>query len=249
MSYKKYKVFLINKIDKLLIFGVLMFVILTSTNICKAQRGLEFGGNLGASYYLGDLNQGKHFYSSHLNIGGFLKYHFDKRNILRAGMIFTSISADDKDFNNGFQQLRNRSFSTSLFEISSSYEINFLPYSFVSVKKDNFTPYLSLGLAVFFANSLNDKISVAIPMAVGLKANIFPRFVLGVEWSFRKTFTDDLDNITGEDLSIYNSHTGVYIEKPKKQIGFLYTKDWYSMAYITLSYTFKLGGVSCNAYK
>ena len=104
-------------------------------------------------------------------------------------------------------------------------------------------------LAVFFANSLNDKISVAIPMAVGLKANIFPRFVLGVEWSFRKTFTDDLDNITGEDLSIYNSHAGVYIEKSKKQIGFLYTKDWYSMAYITLSYTFKLGGVSCNAYK
>jgi len=250
MQYRcKLKLYLKSKIKNwLILFFALMLIILNDVITCKAQNGLEIGGNIGASYYMGELNPGKHFYSPHINVGGFIKYHFDKRNIVKAGLLTTSLSADDKDFDNGFQQLRNHSFKTSLVEISATYEVNFLPYSFTNKNKDSFTPYSSLGVALFFANSLSDKVSVAIPITVGIKKNIFPRFILGIEWSFRKTFTDDLDNVSGEDLSIYSIYTETLATNTTKQTGFRYTKDWYSIACITLSYTFKLGGISCNAY-
>ncbi|MDL2262006.1 DUF6089 family protein [Bacteroidales bacterium OttesenSCG-928-I21] len=228
----------------------MFFVFVIPTKHSIAQQGIELGAQAGVSYYIGDINLHKHFYSPNVNIGGFFKFHFDKRSVLRLGAFYTELSAADKDFKNQFQQLRNHSFKMSLVEINLMYEVHFLPYLHGSKRKESFTPYLQLGLATYISSSLEKKANLAIPIGVGIKKNLTARLVLGVEWSFRKTFSDYLDSLSGEDIGIYDINKGIAPEEEntQKQKATRYTKDWYSMACVTLSYTFKVGGLTCKAY-
>ncbi|HPD24720.1 MAG: DUF6089 family protein [Bacteroidales bacterium] len=231
---------------------VLFVVLLFNCSGTKtfSQKGIEFGGHVGGAYYMGDLNLSNHFYQPHLNFGGFFRYHFNGRYNLRLNGLYTRLSADDADFNNRFQVLRDRRFETSLIELAGMFEINFKPYLIGDTRKESFTPYLQAGLALYLANSAQDIIGVAIPIGFGVKKNLTPRLVLGAEWSFRKTFSDYLDSVSGEDLSNYDSNYGISVDDVlwHKQRGFRYHKDWYSIASITLSYTFKIGGLGCPAY-
>ncbi len=233
---------------KIALLIVLMCFTCFSTKLI-AQRGFEIGPTAGASYYMGDLNMYKHFYSSNLNLGVFMKYHTNPRVAIRLNAYYTKLSANDKDFNLIFQQQREHSFETNLIEISSLFEVTFLPYEIGDIKKKSFTPYIHTGLAAFLISS-KEGISLAIPIGIGLKKNIKPRLVVGIEWTFRRSFSDNIDNLTGEDLQYYDPAYGVNINQANihKQYGFLYNKDWYSFANLTISYTFKLGGLGCPAY-
>lgn len=214
------------------------------------QKGAEFGLSAGGSYYMGDINLYKHFYNPHINAGGFMKYHFNSRYVLRAGAVYTKLSAADEDFNNNFQLLRDRNFETSLIELSMQFEIHFLQYKIADVKRYSFTPYIQSGVVGYIANSAQDIIGFAIPIGFGVKKNIKPHLVVGAEWTFRRTFSDYLDSLSGEDLNNYDPNYGISIDEASrhKQTGFRYSKDWYSMASVYISYTFKLGGLTCPAY-
>lgn len=229
-----------------IIFSTFLF----SSFSANAQKGLEFGPTAGAAYYMGDINLYKHLYSPHVDFGAFGKYHINPRYALRLGAVFTKLSAADADFDNNFQILRDRKFETSLVEVSAMFEVGFLPYEIGDMKRKSYTPYIHSGIAAYVALSSLDLINFAIPIGIGFKKNIKPRLVLGVEWTFRRTFSDVLDNLSGEDLDNYDPNFGIPIDKASshKQIGFRYNKDWYSTANITLSYTFKLGGLGCPAY-
>lgn len=200
---------------------------------------------------MGDINLYKHFYSPHANFGGFAKYHINSRYVIRLGAAYTNLSAADEDFNNEFQLLRDRHFETSLIELAAQFEIHFLPYLIGDVKKQSFTPYLLTGFSAYIANSSQDIINFSIPIGFGVKKNIRPRLVLGVEWNFRRTFSDYLDSLSGEDLDNYDPNYGTPIDPSStrlKQTGFRYNKDWYAMACVTLSYTFKFNKIGCPAY-
>ncbi len=241
----------IKEIMQLITALFLLFTMLILPKNTNAQRGLEFGVSGGGSYYLGDVNLYKHFYNTKLNLGGFAKYHINKRYDIKIGGFYSSLSATDEDFKtNKFQQLRNHRFKTSLLELSAQFEINFLPYEIGNVRQYSFTPYIQAGLAAYLANSSQDVFSLAIPMGFGIKKNIKPQIVLSLEWAFRKTFSDQLDSLSGEDLGNYDPNYGVDITEHNnsKQIGFRYNKDWYSVALLSISYTFKIGGLGCPAY-
>jgi hypothetical protein len=229
---------------------VFLIVLLFAGNKLNAQRGMEFGATGGASYYLGDLNLYKHFYSPHLSLGVFGKYHINPRYALRFAGLYSRVSGADIDFNNAFQLVRDREFESTLIEASAMFEVSFLPYEIGDMKRKSYTPYLHSGLAIYMAPNANDVINFAIPIGFGFKKNIKPRLVLGLEWTFRRTFSDVLDNVSGEDLDNYDPNYGIPIDDASrhKQIGFRYNKDWYSIANLTLSYTFKLGGLGCPAY-
>jgi len=231
----------------LFVFFMLIFAMPSQT---MAQQGLEFGLSGGGSYYMGDINLARHFYKTNWNLGGFAKYHLNGRYDVKLGAFYTSLNAADADFNNTFQQIRNREFETSLIEISAQFEINFLPYEIGDMRKYSYTPYLQSGLAVYIANSSQDVINFALPIGFGFKKNIKPQLVLSVEWAFRRTFSDYLDSLSGEDLGNYDPNYGVAIDEASRhqQTGFRYNKDWYSVALVSLSYTFKIGGLGCPAY-
>ena len=194
-----------------------------------SQSGGELGLLGGGSYYMGDINLHKHFYSPHLGVGFFAKYHFNSRYVLRFSGLYTELSAADADFTNNFQLLRDNDFETMLIELSLQFEVHFLPYELCEMKRKSFTPYLQSGLAVYFAGTAQKPFGFAIPVGFGIKKNINSRLVLGIEWSFRRTLTDYLDSLSGENLDVYDSNYGVPLSEKnfKKQTGFLYNKDWY----------------------
>jgi len=230
-----------------LLFFITILFFLPSKSI--AQRGFEIGPTAGGSYYMGDINMYKHFYSTNLNLGFFMKYHINQRVGVRLSGIATKLSAADKDFKSPFQQERDHSFETNLIEIASMVEVTFLPYEIGDIKRKSFTPYIHTGLAAYLASS-EQGLNMAVPIGMGIKKNIRPRLVIGIEWTFKRTFSDGLDNLIGEDLKIYDPAYGTDITESNmnKQTGFLYNKDWYSFANLTISYTFKLGGLGCPAY-
>ncbi|HOZ29839.1 MAG TPA: DUF6089 family protein [Bacteroidales bacterium] len=235
---------------KFLVFICFIITLFLSFNVFPQQGGAEIGALAGGSYYMGDINLAKHFYSPHLNAGIFAKYHFNSRYVLRFSGLYTELSAADADFTNDFQLSRNRDFETMLIELAMQFEVHFLPYELCEMKRRSFTPYIQTGLAVYFASSSQSTFGLALPIGFGIKKNINSHLVIGAEWSFRKTFTDNLDSLSGEDLDVYNPNYGTPLSEANmhRQIGFLYNKDWYSLASITLSYTFKLGGLGCPAY-
>ncbi|MDD4148432.1 MAG: DUF6089 family protein [Bacteroidales bacterium] len=229
---------------------VFCFIFISNANQVNAQQGLEFGLAGGGSYYMGDINLAKHFYQTKLNLGGFAKYHINGRYNIKIGAFFTNLRAADEDFNNQFQIMRDHSFETSLIELSAQFEVNFLPYEIGDVRRYSYTPYIQTGVALYLANSAQDVLNFAIPIGFGFKKNIKPQIVLGVEWAFRRTFSDYLDSLSGEDLDNYDPDYGTSVTDANrhKQSGFRYNKDWYSIALVSLSYTFKIGGLGCPAY-
>lgn len=232
---------------------VLLFcIIFININIVYSQnsRAADFGGMIGASYYMGDMNLAKHFYSPNLNVGGFVKYHFNPRYILRVGAFHSRLTAYDENFKNAFQRQRNHQFETSLIELSLQVEFNFMPFIIGQSQRYSWTPYLQTGLVAYVANSSHHFVSMALPIGIGVKKNITPRLILGLEWAFRRSFSDMLDNITGEDVSLYNNTFSTPVDEASihKQYAFNYTNDWYVYAAVTLSYAFRIGGLGCPAY-
>ena len=231
-----------------------LFMLISTTlfpNKANAQRsgGGEIGVLGGGSYYMGDINLARHMYSPSLNIGGFYKHHLNSRYLIRLGVFFSTLKADDLDFKSGYQQLRAKDFSTSIIEGSLQVEFNFLSYIIGETRKKNYTPYIQTGLSYYLAPEAGQPIGFALPMGVGFKANLTHRIVIGAEWTFRRVFNDMFDGVTGEDLMQYDITYNQYASTANiRQMGFRMNKDWYSYAGISLSYSFSWGGFPCPAY-
>lgn len=243
-----------NLIKQMTVTTLLSFVFLIGTLSANAQYGLEIGFNGGVSYYMGDINYARQFYHPRHNIGATLKFHFGERIDLRLGYFNSRLVGNDADFKNVFQQVRNKSFAVTIDEISAMAEINFLPYIYGDVTRNSFTPYAQIGIAgTFVGRTANDEdfFAMAIPFGFGFKKNILPRLVLSIEWGFRWTISDMIDGITNESIKKdYEIAYGTPLTEDinMKQLGFRYTNDWYSVALVGISYTFKIGGLGCPAY-
>ena len=220
-------------LKQMMVTTLLSFVFLFGTMSARAQYGLEVGFNGGVSYYMGDINYARQFYHPRHNIGASLKFHFSNRICLRLGYFNSRLTGNDADFNNVFQQVRNKSFAVTVDEISAQAELNFLPYLYGDVARNSFTPYLQVGIAgTFIGRTANDEdfFTMAIPFGFGFKKNILPRLVLSIEWAFRWTLSDMVDGISNESIKKdYEIAYGVPLSEDvnMKQLGFRYTNDWY----------------------
>lgn len=227
-----------------------LFVFLYFSISASAQQSGEIGLHIGGTYYMGDLNWTQHFYSPRANYGAFYKQHFGSRIAVKFGALYTHIQGNDETSRWEYQNLRNFAFETQLTEASAQVEFNFLIYEIGEVKKKFFTPYLDLGLAAVYTADAQDKFAFVIPAAFGIKINLSEHIVFGAEWAFRRTNSDMLDDVTGEDLDIYEeARVPVTSTNRYKQLGFITNNDWYSYAGVTLSYAFRIGGMPCHAYQ
>jgi hypothetical protein len=213
-----------------LILGILFLAISsTAFSQTKAELGL-FGG---ASYYLGDINPKKQFYSSSFALGGIYRYNFNSRYSLRAGMLFSSLSADDKDFDNSYQQARGASFETDLIDLSVQVEFNFQSFwSPKRTKSKTLVPYVTGGIGYIAPSSTSS--SFTIPMGVGLKTNLPGRWTAALEWGFRKSFTDNLDYL--DDPNDFN------------ESSLIHNNDWVSFVGVMISYKIFPDNEECHSY-
>jgi len=195
-----------------------LFIFITG----HAQRRADIGIFAGTSYYLGDINPARQFYSPSLAIGGLYRHNMNPRYAIRGSFYYGGLQADDRDFDNLFQSRRAASFSASVLDAALQFEFNFLPYS-TTGKRFEYSIYVTGGIGVSFINSSSAfTYKFALPFGVGAKVNLTKRLSAGVEWGFRKTFYDDLDGL--ENWS-----------DPEIK-GIFHNYDWYSIAGIFITY-------------
>jgi hypothetical protein len=250
----------------------------------KHRRSVELGGLLGVSYYIGDLNQTKQFLYSNPAGGLIFRYNFNPRLTWQFHALFGKIEGHDSHSSSAYQVQRNLNFRSHIFEVGSQLEFNFYNYS-IGNSKERFTPYIFIGLGIFSFSPQGQLpnghwvqlqplhtegegmeggkkkpyplVQISVPFGVGVKANLFSRFSIGLEWGMRKTFTDYLDDVHGKyyDKSKLD-YTGAYFSDPSigtdpnysnvgRQRGTATNKDWYSFAGITITMKLNLNKEKC----
>jgi opacity protein-like surface antigen len=232
-----------------------VFFLLISFNGLSQER-IEGGFFLGASYYNGDLNPGGQFYRAKPAIGGLIRVAFNHRLALKG--TFTAVEIEGVYPQEGLlypakagqQASGNYSFERTMADISTQIEFNFFEYNHLFHKEETrFTPYLSGGLAstIYKKYPLDENggsekphFILSLPFGIGVKWKPSDWVHVGLEWTFRKTFVDDLD-FTGEG-SIDPSDPYGFHESSAS-----HNNDWYSIAGLFVTFDLFHRRVPCNA--
>jgi len=228
-------------LSKLIRFwGVVTFLLLSNLGL-NAQDRLELGAFAGTSYYMGDLNAIGQFVNPHLAVGGIGRYVFTDRIALKGMALFGRISGDYKGQSLKYLESSdaNYEFNRSIGDISAQMEFNFRSYDHQFISTTTFTPYISLGLATTIYNRIDTESEnsagkpsfiLSLPFGIGVKYKINKYVRVGAEWTFRKTFVDDLDYVGPGSIN------------PSDPYGFgestfTHNNDWISFAgvYVTIS--------------
>ncbi|MBK3517865.1 outer membrane beta-barrel protein [Carboxylicivirga sp. N1Y132] len=220
---------------------LMLIALVIQIQSAASQDRLELGGFVGSSYYFGDLSKGVPFANAHLAVGGIGRYVFTDRIALKGMALFGNISGDyqGQDLKYLESSDANYAFPRSIGDVSAQVEFNFRSYDHKFISNTTFTPYISVGLATTIYNRINtdDENSagkpsfiLSLPFGVGAKYKINKYIRVGAEWTFRKTFVDDLD-YRGEG-SIDPSDPYGFGEST-----FTHNNDWISFAgvYVTIS--------------
>lgn len=222
--------------------GLIFCLVILSGNILKAQLKADIGVIAGQAFYMGDVNHEKLFYSPGLMIGGLFRYNFNSRWAIRFMAFKTTLTGDDLDFDNEYQQQRAHSFETDLTDITTQMEFTFFPYTTLC-NADNVSPFISLGATLLNSpHPSGSDLRFALPFSIGAKVTFTDRFSGGIEWSFRRTYTDYLDQLDNYD------DTELSQTIRAKQRAFTTSDDWYSYAGIFLTYRMFRSRYKCPAY-
>jgi hypothetical protein len=186
----------------------------------------EFGLWGGISNYFGDLNTKTSFKFVRPGAGVFYRYNIKYRGAWRTSFNWGIAEFRDDATTTAWNQQRNLSFKTDIFDITSVIEFNFFKFDKADPRgKHWWTPYLGTGLTVFFFNpkaeyngkwyylqplgteGQNDPsysgvkkyklYSLAVPIVGGFKFSFKRNWNIGIEAGVRKTFTDYLDDVSG----------------------------------------------------
>jgi len=200
------------------------FVFILSLLCCMsfqlaAQKGLELGGWVGASYYFGDLNTNYRLTKPGFAGGINGRYNLNTRLATKGSINYAQLRSSDADSDNQFENQRNLEFYNNIFEFTGQFEFNFFPY--VHGSKDNwYTPYIFGGLSAFYHNpkrkyegatyALRDfgtegqaagdeylPFSGSFTFGGGFKWDIGESWSMNIELGVRKIFTDYIDDVSG----------------------------------------------------
>jgi len=185
---------------KVLFLSFLVFYVV----VCSAQKTAEFGVFGGVSTYMGDLNPDNPINRPSPSAAGFYQLNLNKRYSLKTQLAYGQFSGSGKDLNSQFGILANRSFSNSMVDVSFQFVFHFLPFELNTNVRHNFSPYFASGLACSYVMGGQTPFNITLPFAFGIKKMMGDRFTIGIEWSMRKFFNDDLDGVNS-DLKIFKN--------------------------------------------
>lgn len=226
---------------------LILFLFIVNGFVLYAQKSLEGGLLAGGFYYLGEVNPSTQFHSTKFGGGIFFRQNLNKRWAVRAHVATGTLSATDVVSDYSYQKARNYSFNTPLMEVLAQAEFNFLPYKLGSERYTSpITPYFASGIGFLLVSNSSKPYNITIPLSVGFKFSVSKKMELGLEWSFRKTFSDYLDNLSGKQFELESMD--VPSKGEYKQQAFYFDKDWYSFAGIFITYKIFQSGSVCKAY-
>lgn len=201
----------------ILIFCPIVAFSQSSNSRYKSELGFMVGG----SYYIGDLNQFRHFYNTQLAAGLIYRYNVHSRLSLRANFTYGTVKASDEDAKKDILVNRNLSFESKIYELAGGLEFNYFPFQ-LGHDRYKGTAYLLVEVGLFRMNPMteyNDEMielqplgtegqgsslsskgnysltQLTIPLGVGFKLSLGKKAALNIEYGIRKTFTDYLDDV------------------------------------------------------
>ena len=229
-------------------------------------------------------------YNVHFMGGLLVRYNLNPRWSFRGSLLLSKLSGDDKHFSNP----RNLNFHSNIQELSFTSEFSFLdyktgsihhrftPFIFAGLSVFHFNPKTEItdnnneimtlnlhdmhteGLGIIDGTDNYKLWQISIPFGIGLKFSVNKYICLGLEWGFRKTFTDYLDDISSvyadRQQLLYNvneyavsvsdrtheldNHAGEY-HKQGGMRGNSTTDDWYNFFGITITTKLSSGNNKC----
>lgn len=263
--------------------------------LVSAQQNVEIGLMLGGTNYAGEMTNNRHE-NYNFSGGLMIRYNPNSQVSLRGNIFYGTLEGDDKNLNNEANKKRNLNFTSPLLEFSVLGEWNIFGFDAIGNKKsEGVTPYLFAGLGIFKFNpkgELNgEKVElqplgtegqgttplqtrkkyaltqVSIPFGIGLKFRLSRKFVVGLEYGPRLTFTDYIDDVSltyvnptileaqyGQRSAIMANRSGEdkgpydIITQKGQQRGDNNIRDWYSFVGVTLSYSLNLHKVKCYEF-
>jgi hypothetical protein len=205
----------------------------------------ELGIYVGGSNYIGDVGPTDYIAPNDLALGLLYKWNRSPRHSWRASFTYADITSKDADSDAPGRKERGYAFENTIKELSLGLEFNFFDFN-LHEPEFKMTPYIYGGLSYYWADELYINTNngdthrgdatggLAIPMTVGIKAQVFEYFVIGFEAGARYTFSDNLDGSNNEDYQQY-------------RFGNLESNDWYVFTGFTLTYTFGIKPCYCPA--
>ena len=208
---------------KSLVVSIVLLAAGYSSSTAQKYPFWEAGIFLGFSNYTGELSTGFNDFDSWKNAGGILgKLHLDPNMKLRAGLNVGRIMGDDAISEYYWRRNRNLNFRSDIYEFYIAPEIHFFTSSTFN---RGIHPYVYGGLAIFQHNpqgryenawidlqplgtegqetnylSHRSKYSltqVGLPFGFGMEFDLGNFIFLSVEFGYRWTLTDFLDDISG----------------------------------------------------
>lgn len=199
----------------------------------------EIGVFLGGSNFVGDVGKTTYIAPEKLAFGVLYKWNRSPRHSWRFSYTQSNISGNDLQSEETGRNQRDYRFDNDVKEFSAGLEFNFFDFN-LHDDHTKITPYVFTGLNYILYDNLyrystspnviysqKNRGSVAIPITLGIKSNITPRFILAAEVGARYTFTDNIDGSNPN-----TSSTAIL------KFGNLNNNDWYVFSGLTLTYTF-----------
>lgn len=265
--------------------GLLTLIIVFQFTNTHAQEW-ELGLQGGASGYMGDLNPENPLAFNDWAAGAFVKYNFNHTWGLRANVAQANLFAYDGDSRFEQRRERNLGFFGPVKEAALLVDFNFFkwlpqrgrivytPYIFGGIGGIQFEPKwyrpyvagetpqkvnLRSVQTEYDANdnpSPYEKFAISLPFGAGFKYNLRGSWSIGIELAYRLTFTDYLDDVSGNypvsppplpvDLPIsdwrYLAYRDAASVVPGSQRGDGRPYDSFMTVGVTLSYTIFKGG-------
>lgn len=205
--------------------------------IITAAQNFHFSGRLGVANYQGDL-KAKAISLSQAKLMGSIgaRYDLSEHITARTYLTLTSLHADDKNGTPAMQQ-RNLNFSTKIadWELTGQYSFFNLndrwwtPYIFAGISMYHFNPYtkdtsgtkyflksLSTEGEGFMPGTKNYKLmQFSVPVGFGAEYSLNEDMRLGIEFGYRKIFTDHLDDVSNvyvDQASLLNARSAKAVE-------------------------------------
>lgn len=177
----------------------------------------DIGGKEGTRKdFVSDMKLSKTRY----NFGGFIRYKWRPRLSLKLALDYLRIEGDDKLSSNPGRHYRNFNFRNDMFDLGFTGELFFYENNDLGNTykyRNGFRAYVFGGLGAFYSNPKTNymgqwvalrsyategtaykALGVNIPMGIGFYFTIDKTHRIGFEMNYRKTFTDYLDDISGQ---------------------------------------------------
>ena len=218
------------------LLSVILISIMAFIEMKAQDYKYEIGVAAGIGTYMGDANQSSVLHKPGAAFSGIFRYVPNYRWAIKVNLATASLRGDTRDFSNVFPEEKHYDFKRQLFDLGAQAEFNFFNYGmgYSYQETSRISPYLLAGLGVSFSPASGDNFfSVNIPLGVGVKYKIAPRWNIALEFTVRKTLGDNLD---GKDLK----------DPYRIESSAFKNTDWYSMTLFSITYEFGYRRKPCN---